>query len=130
MVDVADPTRQSELDPKLREIIEGTPDPRNKPYYCVLCSAVITTEGNRIEVAASHDHQLTNPAGYRFHVGCFDEALGCSMSGSATDADTWFAGYRWRIANCGQCSAQLGWFFDSGSHHFFGLILDLLERDE
>lgn len=129
MVDVADPTRQSELDPKLREIIEDTADPRKQPYYCARCSAVITTESNRTEMSGSHDHQFTNPAGYRYHIGCFDQALGCSISGSATDDETWFAGYRWRLANCGECNAQLGWFFDSGEHHFFGLILERLARD-
>lgn len=129
MSDVADPTRQADLDPKLRKIIEDTADPRKKPYYCATCSAVITTADNRIEVGNSHDHRFTNPAGYHFHVGCFDEALGCAIVGGATDADTWFTGYRWRIANCDQCGSQLGWFFDSGEHHFFGLILDRLQTD-
>ncbi|MEJ2132473.1 MAG: cereblon family protein [Gammaproteobacteria bacterium] len=129
MVDVNDPTRQSELDPKLREIVEETSSPR-RPIYCAFCSAIITTEDNRIEMAGSHDHRFTNPAGYRYGIGCFDEALGCSISGSPTDENTWFAGYHWQVANCGECAEQLGWFFDSGSDHFFGLILDRLEVSE
>ena len=129
MVDVTDPVRQSELDPKLREIIEDVTEPK-QPIYCAFCSAVITTEANRIEMAGSHDHQFTNPGGYRFHVGCFDEALGCSMAGSSTDEDTWFAGYGWCYAHCGECRAQLGWFFDSGNDHFFGLVLERIESGE
>ena len=129
MVDVTDPVRQSELDPKLREIIEDVTEPK-QPIYCAFCSAVITTEANRIEMAGSHDHQFTNPGGYRFQVGCFDEALGCSMSGSSTDEDTWFAGYGWCYAHCGECREQLGWFFDSGNDHFFGLVLERIESGD
>lgn len=31
----------------------------------------------------------------------------------ASTEDSWFPGYAWRIASCGECASHLGWLFTS-----------------
>jgi hypothetical protein len=125
MVDVLDKERQG-LDPKLKEIVDEAD--RNF-IYCRTCSNVIARHFDRIEVAGSHDHQFVNPFGIRFHIGCFAQALGCTISGERVAADTWFPGFQWQIASCAECRAHLGWYFDRADEYFYGLILDRIQND-
>jgi hypothetical protein len=125
MVDVLDKDRQG-LDPKLKEIVEETD--RNF-VYCGTCSNVIARDNDRIEAGGSHDHHFSNPLGFRFHVGCFSQALGCTISGDPVAADTWFAGFQWQIASCAECQTHLGWYFDRAEEYFYGLILDRVQND-
>lgn len=68
-----------------------------------------------------------NPAGLLFHIGCFAEAIGCTVVGPDSLEYPWFAGFAWRYAECGNCRCHLGWHFRSeGRPSFFGLILDRL----
>jgi hypothetical protein len=68
-----------------------------------------------------------NPAGLLFHIGCFAEAIGCTVVGPDSPEYPWFAGFAWRYAQCGSCGRHLGWHFRSaGKPGFFGLILDRL----
>ena len=94
--------------------------------YCAKCRAPITSRRHRITVNERHEHVFANPAGYIFHIGCFQEARGCMIAGEETDYFTWFPGYAWRYALCGQCITLLGWAFRSPDALFFGLILDKL----
>ena len=125
MVDVLDKERQG-LDPKLKEIVEDTD---RRFIYCSICSNVIARPSDRIEVGGSHHHQFTNPFHVRFHVGCFAQALGCGISGERSAADTWFPGFEWRHAACGECHTHLGWYFDRADEYFYGLILDRIQDD-
>ncbi len=125
MVDVLDKERQG-LDPKLKEIVEETD--RNF-IYCGTCSNVIARDGDRIEVAGGHDHEFSNPYGIRFHIGCFAQALGCTISGEQVAADTWFAGFQWQHASCADCRMHLGWYFARADEFFYGLILDRIQHD-
>lgn len=97
----------------------------DRPLRCHACGHVITTVAARRDVNGAHEHEGTNPAGYRFRFGCFSQAPGCACLGEPTDAHSWFAGCRWRIAVCGACGEHLGWCF-SGTHDFYGFILDRL----
>ena len=125
MVDVLDKERQG-LDPKLKEIVEEAD--RNF-IYCGTCSSVIARNFDRIEVGGSHDHRFTNPFGISFHIGCFAQALGCTISGERVAADTWFPGFQWQHASCAECRAHLGWYFDRADEYFYGLILDRIQND-
>jgi len=93
---------------------------------CIFCGYSITTNADRIPVNAAHEHRCINPAGVEYHIGCFDHAPGCLAIGPATAEHTWFAGYRWQIAVCGNCHEHLGWVFSNGTR-FFGLILNRLK---
>jgi hypothetical protein len=125
MVDVLDKDRQG-LDPKLKEIVEET----DRDFiYCGTCSNVLARSSDRIDIGGSHDHHFSNPFGIRFHVGCFAQALGCTISSDPVAADTWFAGYQWQIASCADCRAHLGWYFDRAEEYFYGLILDRIQND-
>lgn len=125
MVDVFDKERQG-LDPKLKDIVEEAD--RNF-IYCATCSSVIARDFDRTEVGGSHTHRFTNPISIHFHIGCFSQALGCTISGERVAADTWFAGFQWQIASCAECHIHLGWYFDRGDEFFYGLILDRIQND-
>jgi hypothetical protein len=128
MNDVADRQRQG-LDPKLKELLEQKPDDEGDLLYCGTCSNVIGRRSDSIAVNGGHEHHCTNPYGISFHIGCFREALGCSISGQPSAADTWFPGFKWRLATCSECQVHLGWYFDRGSEYFYGLILDRIQHE-
>ena len=133
MIDVVDKERQA-LDPKLKDLLEHEEEEARDFVYCGTCSTVIGRNSDRIEVTGSHDHRFANPYGFLFHIGCFSEALGCSIAGTPEAADSWFMGYQWRIASCSECQRHLGWYFDrvtpgSESDFFYGLILDRIQHD-
>jgi hypothetical protein len=103
---------------------ETTPD---RPLRCRVCGRLITTEAERCSIGGAHEHLRTNPAGYRYHFGCFRTAPGCGRVGARSAEHTWFAGCEWRVAICGGCGEHLGWEF-SGAAAFFGLILERLVK--
>ena len=120
------------LDPKLKSMLELEDKDDKNFIYCAQCSNVITTAAEKISIAGNHAHHLTNPHGFEFHVGCFQQALGCDISGQPEAADSWFMGYLWRYATCAECHVHLGWYFtqSSGDNAFYGLILDNLQEDK
>lgn len=126
MIDVLDKQRQG-LDPRLKEIVDREEQDSRDFVVCATCSHVVARLSDRIEVNGSFDHWFTNPYGLEFHVGCFRTALGCSISGQRVAADTWFPGFRWRLANCEQCRHHLGWYFDQPDGYFYGLVLDYIK---
>ncbi len=130
MADVLDKERQG-LDPKLGQFLREDKEERKDYIHCAACSHVITRLSDRMEVNGRHEHHCVNPYGLEFHIGCFQEALGCAISGSPQAADSWFLGFRWRLANCAECGRHLGWYFDrQGGEFFYGLILDRIQHDK
>ena len=130
MIDVVDKPSQATLDPQLKALLSDETHPSKGYIYCATCSHVISHIDQRIEACGSHEHHFTNPHGYRFHLGCYKEALGCMVTGPPHAADTWFPSYRWRLAQCEECAIHLGWFFaDASDHSFFGLITDRIQTD-
>lgn len=99
---------------------------REPALLCARCRHTITQERERIAVSGAAEHDVVNPHGFRFHIGCFRHAPGCTPTGDATTEYTWFPGYAWRLAQCGQCRAHLGWHYTAQGDSFFGLILDRL----
>ncbi|MDA1074017.1 MAG: cereblon family protein [Proteobacteria bacterium] len=128
MIDVVEGKRQA-LDPKLKALIDEEDEADRDFFFCRACSNVIGRLSDRMEIHSSFDHFFTNPYGYEFHVGCFREALGCTIAGDRVAADTWFMGFQWRHAMCSQCSSHLGWYFDNSDTYFYGLILDRIQHD-
>lgn len=128
MIDVPDKERQA-LDPQLRELLDDTPRPDDEFVFCANCSHVIARAGDRMEVNGAFLHHLTNPHGFQFRVTCYSDALGCALSGQREAADSWFAGFCWRIASCESCGSHLGWYFDRAEQYFYGLIADNIQSD-
>ncbi len=126
MIDVIDKERQG-LDPALKPVVDDVSAAERDFLHCALCSAVVSRLANAIEVNGSHHHHCVNPHGFEFEVGCFNEALGCSISGERQHADSWFAGFQWRFASCSECQQHLGWYFDREGEYFYGLILDRVQ---
>ncbi len=130
MIDVVDKARQGILDPALKRALADETRAKKGYVYCATCSHVVSHIDHRLEVAGTHEHHFVNPHGFHFDVACYREALGCIVSGSPQAADTWFAGYHWRHAQCEECRMHLGWFFANADNHgFFGLIVDKIQTD-
>lgn len=121
-------TDQRGLDPALQRLLDETDERQHDYLRCAQCATVICRLHNAIEVHGSHQHHCTNPHGYQFEVGCYNEALGCDIGGDRQRADSWFAGYEWRYASCSDCQQHLGWYFDRAEHYFYGLIIDRIAR--
>ncbi len=128
MIDVVDKQRQG-LDPRLKALLERDMGHARDLIYCNTCSHPVARKSDVTSINGGHAHYCTNPYGIRFHVGCFADALGCDLSGSPTAADTWFPGFKWRLASCSECRMHLGWYFQREEQYFYGLILDRI-RDE
>lgn len=99
----------------------------DKGLRCVFCGAPITAERHRTEKGGSWSHTFTNPAGYIYRIGCYSSAPGCLNVGDYSGEFTWFRGYHWCYALCGNCTRHLGWHFSGqeGSD-FFGIVLEYL----
>ena len=93
---------------------------------CSSCKNVITSVESVISVAGQHRHTFKNPAGIYYEIGCFSSAKGCFNMGEPTLEYTWFPGYNWCYSVCSRCFIHLGWFYQSGDSHFYGLILNRL----
>jgi len=128
MIKVKDDNRQA-LDTNLLESLQGNEVQPKDYIVCALCSNVVTEANMAIELGGNFRHQVTNPHGFEFTLGCYRQALGCNIQGQREHADSWFPGYQWRLANCADCLQHLGWYFDASSSQaqgdfFYGLILD------
>lgn len=93
---------------------------------CAACEAPVARVADRTERDGAHVHRATNPAGVEYEIGCFSDAPGAVSRGEVTTYFSWFPGYGWRISTCRKCDVHLGWEF-SGTHPFFGLILNRLK---
>lgn len=130
MVDVLDKDRQG-LDPAIANILEAERADKQQAaddwIFCAGCSHPIARPSAAIEIAGQHTHLCVNPHGFAFTVRCFEQALGSSISGQPEAADSWFAGYTWRYANCANCATHLGWLFEEPGHFFYGLIKERIQ---
>jgi hypothetical protein len=98
--------------------------------YCATCRNLVTTSKAAVTIAGLHRHSFINPAGIHYEIACFSTAKGCFNMGDPTLEFTWFPGYTWCYSVCGKCFNHLGWFYQSGDSHFYGLILNRLVRDD
>lgn len=115
------------LNPKLKALLEENDRPKDGFVFCASCSHVIAHLQDRIEVNGSFEHTCTNPHGFVHHFGCHRDALGCAISGPPHAADSWFAGFIWQLASCGNCDQHMGWLFRRVDDQFYGLILDRIQ---
>ena len=100
---------------------------RGRPIVCAACGHRITSAAARIEMDGRHEHHCVNPHGYAFDIGCFGEAPGCRSAGVPTLEFTWFPGFAWSHALCGNCHELLGWRYEGAeAKSFYGLILGRL----
>jgi filamentous hemagglutinin family protein len=106
-------------------------DPAKESYIiCRNCGNIITSLESMISVNGQHQHTFINPSGIVFTIGCFSKAEGCITAGEPMSDFTWFNSYSWNHALCANCLFHLGWFYNSGSDSFFGLILDNLRETD
>lgn len=108
----------------------GPAGDRGRVLACSFCRRPITTSEARIDIQGAHAHSFANPDGLRFRVGCFAQASGLALVGPRSAYFTWFPGYTWQVALCGNCHEQLGWFYRSADACFHGLILERLREAE
>jgi hypothetical protein len=97
-----------------------------KKISCAYCLNAITTPESQRAINGSFTHVFANPHGYVYEIGCFSKAAGCRPYSTTSSDFSWFSGYNWQIAVCGQCASHLGWRFSSRTDTFYGLILEKL----
>lgn len=109
------------------EIENEVDEKTDEAIYCARCGEVVTRTGWRLSMDG-HEHVVFNPLGRVFRILCFIEAPGAAAGGEASDDFSWFKGYLWRLAFCGDCGAHLGWRYegDGDPPSFFGLIKNRL----
>ncbi len=97
-------------------------------YRCRQCGALIARHDWLLPMRGDHEHVVFNPAGIIFRVWCFADAQNLRLSGTPSGEFSWFKGYVWQIALCGQCGTHLGWRYDGEGppSQFYGLIKDRL----
>ena len=101
---------------------------RHQPILCKACGRKITTAEQAIAVNSSFQHTFFNPAGIVFELGCYRRAEGAGAVGQPSSEFSWFSGYLWSFALCSGCQTHLGWYFESASDGFWGLILNRLRE--
>ena len=114
-------------DPEIVSILSRATGRR---LLCRACDEPITDDGQRIAIEGRHVHHRTNPAGFDFEFGCFNEAPGALAVGEATSEHSWFSGFTWSFAICRACDTHLGWQFEGDGELFYGLILSRLEAEK
>ncbi|MDZ7736583.1 MAG: cereblon family protein [Gammaproteobacteria bacterium] len=93
--------------------------------WCAAVAAIASAPMPSASISPVPFHTCTNPHGIIYRIGCFSAAPGCSEVGPAFSEFSWFSGYRWQVAICGNCQEHLGWHFH-GEQSFYGLIHDRL----
>lgn len=104
----------------------GSTDRDDDALRCIVCDHRITDRGYRTEMGGAHEHTFVNPGGIVHHVGCFVAAPGCAYVGNTEEAFSWFPGWTWQVAICGQCRSHVGWVYRCAGEQFHGLILAAL----
>jgi hypothetical protein len=99
-----------------------------KVYQCASCGSLITYSDRLLRIGISHRHLFVNPAGVECDFHTFSDCPGAVAPGGATEADTWFPGYRWRMAFCRHCGQHLGWHYEGISvfdrpKEFWGILV-------
>lgn len=120
-------TRSPDLQRLIAQLQQEAAAPTGPILLCRFCHAPVARAGDALRIGPHHQYHFSNPYGIRFQVGCYRQAPGCDIHGEPTAADTWFRGYQWRLALCGDCHEHLGWYFQRDEQRdFFGLIVDKL----
>ncbi len=77
---------------------EDKSEKTNKGILCAFCRNLITSHKNKISFSGSHTHIFTNPGGFIYEIGIFNEAEGCIVYGEPTPLHSWFPPYKWNFA--------------------------------
>jgi len=102
-----------------------------KVYQCIRCSGFLSYSDQLVRIETRNRHFFVNPAGVECDFYTFSECPGAVAHGGATEADTWFPGYRWRMAFCRYCGQHLGWRYEAMSiferpRKFWGILVSHL----
>jgi cereblon len=98
-----------------------------KVYQCIACGGLITSSDRLIRMGTGTRHEFVNPAGVRCDFHTFFSCPGAVAHTEATEAHTWFPGYRWSLAFCRRCGHHLGWHYEATSlrlrpREFWGIL--------
>ena len=95
-------------------------------WRCGACGHPIARDADRTPLEGAASRAFVNPAGIEYVIAGFREASGCIETGEPSAYWSWFAGFSWQIALCGECGIHLGWRFRAAAAGFYGLVLDRL----
>ncbi|RWR78255.1 ATP-dependent protease La domain-containing protein [Cinnamomum micranthum f. kanehirae] len=79
---------------------------------CRRCRTVIAKRTDMVVMSSDGPcNAYVNSGGYVHGVVTVSSANGLSLWGSPSKEHSWFPGYAWTIANCGNCGSNIGWLF-------------------
>jgi len=99
----------------------------SKSILCKICTTEISSSDWVISMGPKGTTQaFANPAGHLREILTLSQAWQLHLDENVTSDFTWYAGYAWRIAYCGNCAQHLGWRFeaigDQSLQLFYGLL--------
>jgi len=101
----------------------------NKAYLCLNCNLAITYSDRLLAVSGSKRHSYVNPAELTCEFLTFSSCPGGMTLGLPTEQYSWFSGYSWCLAVCGNCHNHLGWHYrrlseSEGPTEFWGILIN------
>lgn len=114
--------------PAQQSIFNGTAGNGSKSYLCSGCGSFVSSSDRLLKVNGSDLHFFVNPEALECVFNTFLSCPGAVYHGPATIENSWFSGYRWRFALCGNCHQHLGWHYSAVSPRyrplaFWGLLI-------
>jgi hypothetical protein len=109
-------------------VLNGTGGNGAKAYQCCGCGGLVTHSDRLLPIGGKSRHIFQNPAGVECDFHTFSSCPGAVAPGEATEAYSWFPGYRWRLAFCRHCGLHLGWNYEATStlkrpNLFWGILV-------
>lgn len=101
-------------------------------YLCAWCGVFISHSGLLVKMNGAVHHSFVNPSGVRCNFRTLRNCENVVIHEDLYLEHSWFTGYGWRFAMCGNCFHHLGWKYDSvGKKNdltaFFGILIDAVE---
>ena len=96
----------------VQSFLEGIGGNGSKAFQCAFCEGLISSSDRLIVIDGRNRHRFKNPCGIECDFHTFYACPGAVAVGDATDADTWFPGYKWTMAFCRFCGQHIGWYYE------------------
>lgn len=83
-----------------------------RTFQCTSCGGLITQSDRLLPMGGTNRHLFVNLLGIECDFHTFSYCPGAIAVGEATDEQSWFSGYAWRMAFCRHCGQHLGWYYE------------------
>ena len=96
---------------------------------CSACDHMLAENAKTAAIDGRANHVCTNPAGFTHSIRCYRHLEGATLVGAPSSEWSWFPPATWQIAQCGRCSAHIGWMFVGREQPFWGCVVQSVYED-